>query len=77
MYTLHITLTPEAKEAALTALIQRGLPVRENFDGPIFEDCSIDWECAPEAGIGVQVIGGAYYFYPWGTIARLKIPRSD
>ena len=67
---LHITFNNYAREDAELALIKRGLPVRENFDGPIFEDISGysvngDW-------VAVMTKDGATYIYPANSVARIK-----
>ena len=67
---LHITLSNYARDDAERALIKRGLPVRENFDGPIFEDISGysvngDW-------VAVTTKDGTTYIYPAASVARIK-----
>lgn len=67
---LHITLTLQARQEAIAALKARGLDIRENFDGPLFEDIAgytINGEW-----VGVMLKDGATYVYPKTSIARVK-----
>lgn len=66
----HITLAyPELLDAK-AALKERGLEVRENFDGPIFED--IAGYSVNSEWVAVTTKEGETYVYPARNIARLK-----
>ena len=67
---LHITLGLQARQEAIAAMRQRGLDIRENFDGPLFEDIAgytINGEW-----VGVMLKDGTTYVYPKTSVARVK-----
>ena len=67
---LHITFKEAQKQEAIAALTRRNLPIREGFDGPIFQDIAGysvngDW-------VAVMTKQGDTYVYPAGSVARIK-----
>lgn len=67
---LHITLRWGAQEYAKAAMADRGLPVREHFDGPIFKDI-VGYQVNQE-WVAVSLRDGSTYVYPADHVARLK-----
>lgn len=75
MYRITVTLTPEAREDAIHARTMRGLPIPEQFLGPVFDDVA---EFALEGGfIGLVLVGGTTYAYNSDTVTRLKIEALE
>ena len=69
-FNFHITLTPQSRIEATQMLQARGLPVREFFDGPIFEDI-LGYQMGSE-WVAVSLKDGSTYVYPRTSIARVK-----
>lgn len=70
IYNIHLTFTPGPRGEAYRAMEERGLEIRENFDGPIFKDImgyqvNGDW-------VAVSLKDGTTYAYPASNISRIK-----
>lgn len=71
---LHITLEYYARQEAIKALTERGMEIRENFDGPIFKD--IAGHQVGTTWVAVMLKDGTTYVYPTTSVARLKVYNS-
>ena len=69
-FNFHITLDKYARDEAEFMLRSRGLPVRDNFDGPIFEDI-LGYQMGNE-WVAVSLKDGSTYVYPRTSITRVK-----
>ena len=69
-FNFHITLEKNARDEAEYMLRSRGLPIRDNFDGPIFEDI-LGYQMNGE-WVAVSLKNGSTYVYPRTSIARIK-----
>lgn len=69
-YNFHITLDGFHRREAEEMLLARGLPVRDHFDGPIFEDI-LGYQMGSE-WVAVSLKDGTTYVYPKTSIARIK-----
>lgn len=69
-YNFHITLDNYARVAAEKMLLARELPIRDHFDGPIFEDI-LGYQMGSE-WVAVSLKDGTTYVYPRTSIARIK-----
>lgn len=73
---ISITLKPEARAQARAALELRGIPVADDWLGPVFENAVVLVE-HPIIGLmfGIRVNSELEpeYYYPYSDIARIKI----
>lgn len=68
--SLHITLDNYAREDAKKMLIERGLEMREHWDGPIFKDIQ-GFQLSANL-VSVTLKDGVSYAYPMSSVARIK-----
>jgi len=72
---ITITLKPEARAQACAAPELRGIPVADDWFGPVFEDAhTVHPSFNPDLffGIALNDESGTEYFYPYSDIARIK-----
>lgn len=73
---ISITLKSEARAQARAALELRGIPVADDWFGPVFENASIVHDHFAEGimfCVGINDTEGAEYLYPYSDIARIKV----
>lgn len=73
---ISITFKQEARAQARAALELRGIPVADDWYGPVFEDARVIHDhFNPKMffGVGLNDEAETEYFYPHSDIARIKI----
>ncbi len=71
MNKIKITLTKAARQEALMTRELRGLTTEAEFEGPVFERATVDWDSL--ANVCVTCPDGTLYFYAANTVSRVAV----